>query len=249
LSFQFFVAAQPTQAAQLTQSAELLNAEQIDQFLKDKRLGWYLVFSFHGQYIPARPYSSPPVSFSGKTYFDCFTGAFCSFPADLNYPPYLISKISGTSPYCNNSDSSCRYWNQYNTYTFGFQKDGKEEIFSISTVNLSYYTTTGVIFESNSPLTFRQMLEYLASNYFWLFDDYQFIRKSCGVGCIPQKLSSKFPFDIFAGLSSQEITCPRITVSFPGVSRDFDLCWIYQAMRPIKYAIAISLLVKIYLYS
>jgi hypothetical protein len=62
--------------------------------------------------------------------------------------------------------------------------------------------------------------------------------------CIARKFSTKFPFDILFNLPSAEITCP--TVNFFG--SEFDLCFIYEVMRLMKYPIAAALIVKFFLY-
>jgi hypothetical protein len=64
------------------------------------------------------------------------------------------------------------------------------------------------------------------------------------VTCIASKFSRKFPFDIISNLPSTQITCPL--VNFFG-SR-FDLCFIYEAMRLMKYPIAAALVIKFFLY-
>ncbi|MBD0385196.1 MAG: hypothetical protein ICV54_01350 [Nostoc sp. C3-bin3] len=64
------------------------------------------------------------------------------------------------------------------------------------------------------------------------------------VACITSKFSSKFPLDIFLNLPSTQITYPK--VNFFG--KEFDLCFIYEAMRLMKYPIAAALVVKLFLY-
>lgn len=80
---------------------------------------------------------------------------------------------------------------------------------------------------------------------------WELIQKKCDdfVGCVTGKLAQKFPFDILGNLPSSKITCPKITISIGTESRDFDLCWMYEAMRPLKYVIAMSLLIKLFIYS
>jgi hypothetical protein len=64
------------------------------------------------------------------------------------------------------------------------------------------------------------------------------------ISCISGKISKKFPFDILFNLPSAQITCPQ--VNFFGA--DFDLCFIYEAMRLFKYPIAAALIIKLFLY-
>jgi hypothetical protein len=75
---------------------------------------------------------------------------------------------------------------------------------------------------------------------------WELIQKKCEdfVSCIFRKFLGKFPFDILFNLPSSEITCPK--VNFFGT--EFDLCFIYEAMRLIKYPIAMALIMKIFLY-
>ena len=76
---------------------------------------------------------------------------------------------------------------------------------------------------------------------------WELLRKSCGnenIGaCISDKFSKKFPFDILFNLPSTEITCPKI--NFFG--SEFDLCFIYEALRLMKYPIAAALFIKLFL--
>lgn len=69
------------------------------------------------------------------------------------------------------------------------------------------------------------------------------------VSCVSSKIAQKFPFDIFGNLPSSAITCPALTIALLSESRTFDLCWIYEGMRPLKYAVVISLIVKFFLHS
>jgi hypothetical protein len=69
------------------------------------------------------------------------------------------------------------------------------------------------------------------------------------VTCVATKFSKKFPFDIIGNLPSSAITCPALSIELIGESRTFDLCWIYEGMRPLKYAVAMSLLIKLFLHS
>lgn len=77
---------------------------------------------------------------------------------------------------------------------------------------------------------------------------WEFLRKSCGnenfIACIADKFSKKFPFDILFNLPSTQITCPK--VNFFGSK--FDICFIYEAMRMMKYPIAAALIMKLFLY-
>lgn len=77
---------------------------------------------------------------------------------------------------------------------------------------------------------------------------WELLRKSCGdenfIACITGKFSKKFPFDIIFNLPSTEITCPK--VKFFG--SEFDICFIYEAMRLMKYPISAALIIKLFLY-
>lgn len=81
-----------------------------------------------------------------------------------------------------------------------------------------------------------------------LANKWELLRKSCGnenfIGCISDKFSTKFPFDILFNLPSTQITCPRINF----FDSEFDLCFIYEAMRLMKYPIAAALVIKLFLY-
>lgn len=77
---------------------------------------------------------------------------------------------------------------------------------------------------------------------------WELLRKSCGnenIGaCISDKFSKKFPFDILFNLPSTQITCPKVIF----FASEFDLCFIYEAMRLMKYPIAAALIIKLFLY-
>jgi hypothetical protein len=64
------------------------------------------------------------------------------------------------------------------------------------------------------------------------------------ITCITDKFSRKFPFDIIGNLPSSQITCPKVIF----FGSDFALCFIYEAMRLMKYPIAAALIIKLFLY-
>ena len=64
------------------------------------------------------------------------------------------------------------------------------------------------------------------------------------ISCISGKISKKFPFDILFNLPSAQITCPKVNF----FESEFDLCFIYEAMRLMKYPIAAALIIKLSLY-
>ena len=59
--------------------------------------------------------------------------------------------------------------------------------------------------------------------------------------CVGAKIITRFPFDIFLNIPAAAINCP--SVQFFGHS--YDLCWLYELMRWLKYPIALSLLIKL----
>jgi hypothetical protein len=73
------------------------------------------------------------------------------------------------------------------------------------------------------------------------------------VGCVTSKFSSKFPFDVLANIPKNQAQCPKITFTVGNgkfvVSRDFDICWIYDLVKIVKYPLTAALIVKIYLFS
>jgi hypothetical protein len=73
------------------------------------------------------------------------------------------------------------------------------------------------------------------------------------IRCVTSRFSSKFPFDIVANIPRNQIQCPKITFTVGNgnfaVSRDFDICWIYDLMRIVKYPLMATLIIKIYLFS
>jgi hypothetical protein len=75
---------------------------------------------------------------------------------------------------------------------------------------------------------------------------WELLQKKCEnlVSCISGKFAQKFPFDILFNLPPTQITCPK--VNFFG--SEFDLCFIYEAMRLVKYPIVAALIIKLFLY-
>jgi len=73
------------------------------------------------------------------------------------------------------------------------------------------------------------------------------------VNCVTSKFSAKFPFDIAANIPSNQIQCPAINFTVGtgtfSVSRNFDICWIYDLVRVVKYPLMAALIIKIYLFS
>lgn len=63
--------------------------------------------------------------------------------------------------------------------------------------------------------------------------------------CVTTKFASKFPFDIFGNVTPEEITCPSISF----FSKPFDMCFLYNTVKVLKYPLVASLLIKIYLFS
>jgi hypothetical protein len=66
------------------------------------------------------------------------------------------------------------------------------------------------------------------------------------IPCVRTKFQTKFPFDIFFNLpSGTAITCPKITLMY----KEFDICFLYDSFKIIKYPIAAALLVKLYIFA
>jgi hypothetical protein len=65
------------------------------------------------------------------------------------------------------------------------------------------------------------------------------------LGCVTTQFFSKFPFDIFASLSPSEVTCPEIVF----FQRSFEFCFLYDAVRILKYPLVASVLIKMYIFS
>ena len=73
------------------------------------------------------------------------------------------------------------------------------------------------------------------------------------VNCVTSKFAAKAPFDILSNIPKGKTTCPKISFTVGtgafAVSRDFDICWIYDLVKIIKYPLMASLIIKIYLFS
>jgi hypothetical protein len=63
--------------------------------------------------------------------------------------------------------------------------------------------------------------------------------------CVTSRFADKFPFDIFANIEPAEIVCPSISF----FNRPFDVCFIYETVRVLKYPLVASLLIKMYIFS
>jgi hypothetical protein len=70
---------------------------------------------------------------------------------------------------------------------------------------------------------------------------------------VSSKFAAKAPFDILSNIPEAKLTCPKISFTVGtgtfAVSRDFDICWIYDLVKVVKYPLMASLLIKIYLFS
>ncbi len=73
------------------------------------------------------------------------------------------------------------------------------------------------------------------------------------VSCVSLKFAAKAPFDILSNIPKAKATCPKISFTVGtgtfAVSRDFDICWIYNLVQVVKYPLMASLIIKIYLFS
>lgn len=59
--------------------------------------------------------------------------------------------------------------------------------------------------------------------------------------CVGAQIITRFPFDIFLNIPAASINCP--TVEF--FEHVYDICWLYELMRWLKYPMALSLLIKL----
>lgn len=73
------------------------------------------------------------------------------------------------------------------------------------------------------------------------------------VKCVTSKFATKAPFDIVGNIPKQKATCPKISFTVGtgafAVTRDFDICWIYDLVKVVKYPLMAALIIKIYLFS
>lgn len=64
--------------------------------------------------------------------------------------------------------------------------------------------------------------------------------------CLAGKFNSVFPFDIFAGIPpGTDLACPALSF----FNREFEFCFLWDALRVLKYPTLVALLIKIYLFS
>lgn len=73
------------------------------------------------------------------------------------------------------------------------------------------------------------------------------------INCVTSKFATKAPFDIVSNIPKEKISCPAISFTVGtgafAVSRDFDICWIYDLVKVVKYPLMAALIIKIYLFS
>lgn len=73
------------------------------------------------------------------------------------------------------------------------------------------------------------------------------------VRCVTSKFATKAPFDIVSNIPRNKATCPKINFTVGtgafSVSRNFDICWIYDLIKIVKYPLMAALIIKIYLFS
>jgi hypothetical protein len=58
--------------------------------------------------------------------------------------------------------------------------------------------------------------------------------------CLKNHLSSKFPFDLLAPPVASGSACPK--VSF--FEKEFDICWLDESIKLLKYPVVVALLIK-----
>lgn len=63
--------------------------------------------------------------------------------------------------------------------------------------------------------------------------------------CVTSQFMSKFPFDIFSTVDVGEITCPQLVF----FEKPFEFCFLYEAIRILKYPLVASVLIKMYIFS
>jgi hypothetical protein len=73
------------------------------------------------------------------------------------------------------------------------------------------------------------------------------------VSCVASKFATKAPFDILGNIPKEKATCPAINFTVGtgtfSVSRNFDICFLYELVRIVKYPLMAALIIKIYLFS
>jgi hypothetical protein len=73
------------------------------------------------------------------------------------------------------------------------------------------------------------------------------------VSCVTSKFAAKAPFDILGNIPKEKATCPAINFTVGtgafSVSRDFDICFLYDLVKVVKYPLMAALIIKIYLFS
>jgi hypothetical protein len=66
------------------------------------------------------------------------------------------------------------------------------------------------------------------------------------ISCVTTKFSTKFPFDIFANIpAGSAVSCPKIEFFF----KEFDICFLYDAIKVLKFPAVAALLVRLYIYA
>jgi hypothetical protein len=195
----------------------------------DSPYGWYLISTYHGRAINCRPVPNGFVDFNGVEWH------FLS--GDLSFKPVFKGKIV-------NKREAWEIENKLppsEYYRFQVNKEGPLANISPGSGSIEgkgfYFTPVDLASRCFPPYLFSAQGE-----------SWKLLRKSCRdenfIACIADKFSKKFPFDILFNLPPTQITCPK--VNFFG--SEFDLCFIYEAMRLIKYPIAAALVMKIFLY-
>jgi hypothetical protein len=73
------------------------------------------------------------------------------------------------------------------------------------------------------------------------------------VGCVTSKFATKAPFDILGNIPKEKVTCPAINFTVGAgafsVSRSFNICFIYDLVKVVKYPLMAALIIRIYLFS
>jgi hypothetical protein len=198
---------------------------------QQKAPGFYLQFRYTTEYIWG--WNNPDDRFLGRKNYWALRYLGFEKPASIKSEPFPLEEYDYT--HCPTRPNRLRI----------HLKDGTELDYIGRNPGFSVHDGFGGVFDSYTPLPDGSPLRRHTIKCFTVrFVKLHEIKCQDFISCVSGKISKKFPFDILFNLPSTQITCPK--ANFFG--SEFDLCFIYEVMRLMKYPIAAALIMKIFLF-
>jgi hypothetical protein len=198
---------------------------------EQKKPGFYLEFRYTTEYIWG--WNNPDDRFLGRKNYWALHYLGFEKPASIKSEFFPLQEEDYT--FCPTRPNRLRI----------YLKDGSELFYIGRNPGFSVVDGFGGVFDSYTPLpTNSPLYPHTIKCFTVRFVKLHEIKCEDFISCISGKISKKCPFDILFNLPSAQITCPKLSF----FDSEFDLCFIYEAMRLMKYPIVAALVIKIFLF-